>query len=96
VNFRCGDAYHRATSKHCLFDMSECWTVKTHPRIDSISKSTGYISGGQLLDITGVGLKGTDVQVIIDGIACAVQSATSELITCKTGAASSVSTIGVT
>lgn len=76
--------------------MSECWTIRTHPRIDSISKSQGYISGGQVLDITGVGLKGTDVQVTIDGVACSVQSVTAELIRCKTGEATQVSTTGVT
>jgi hypothetical protein len=96
VQFRTGHAYPRATSRHCLFDMSECWTVRTHPSITSISKSQGYIAGGQVLSISGAGLKGTgnDVQVSIAGVPCEVLSVDSDLITCRTGEAAEISAIG--
>ena len=68
--------------------------MKTHPKIESISASTGYTTGGQTLEINGWGLKGTtlaDVSVTVDGVACTVTNSTLDKITCTTGAASAVS-----
>jgi len=96
IKFRTGNVYKRATSKHCLFDMSECWTVRTHPTISSIDKSQGFTSGGQTLQISGTGLKGTDVQVSVAGVDCTVTEITNELITCQTGEAAAASVTGVT
>ena len=97
VRFRVGDAFHRARSLHCLFDGSECWTIRTHPSIDEISKSEGFIAGGQRLKIWGQGLKGTgtDIQVTVDGVECEIKSVTSELIVCKTGETDTPSVTGV-
>ena len=81
VRFRVGNAYIRDTAKHCNFAGDDCWYVKTHPKIDSISATTGYNTGGQHLTITGWGLKGTtlaDVEVTVDGVACKVLSSTME------------------
>jgi len=68
--------------------------VKTHPKIDLISAVDGYTTGGQTLKIEGWGLKGntlSDVEVVVDGVPCAVQSSTLTEITCITGAAAQVS-----
>jgi hypothetical protein len=53
-----GRTFIRASAKHCNFAGNECWTVRIHPRIDSISAATGYLDGGQRLKISGVGLSG--------------------------------------
>ena len=98
VRFRVGNAYLRESAKHCNFAGDDCWYVKTHPKIDSISAATGYKTGGQALTISGWGLKGDsldDVEVIVDGVPCTVTSSTLEEITCVTGAADSVSIGGV-
>ena len=46
VRFRTGNAYLRPSAKHCNFAGDDCWYVKTHPKIDSISSDTGYLTGG--------------------------------------------------
>jgi hypothetical protein len=72
--------------------------VKTHPKIDSISATAGYKTGGQELTITGWGFKGAtlaDTEVKVDGVACTVTSATMEEVKCVTGAASANSVSGV-
>ncbi len=85
------------SSKHCNFEGTDCWYVKTHPKIDSISEADGYLTGGQALTINGWGLKGTtldDVEVTVGGVACKVTSSTLDSITCVTGSAPAVSTEG--
>lgn len=98
VRFRVGNAYLRESAKHCNFANDDCWYVKTHPKIDSVSAVDGYITGGQALTISGWGLKGQtldDVVVTVDGVPCQVTSSTMEEITCVTGAADAVSNDGV-
>jgi hypothetical protein len=34
------------SATHCNFAGDDCYTVKTHARIDSVSAASGYISGG--------------------------------------------------
>ena len=98
IRFRVGNAYLRESAKHCNFAGDDCWYVKTHPKIDSISKTTGFNTGGQELTITGWGLKGAtlaDTQVTVDGIACTVTSVTMEKVKCVTGTASANSVSGI-
>jgi hypothetical protein len=81
VRFRVGNAFNRESSKHCNFEGTECWHVKTHPKIDSISADAGYTTGGQTLTIKGWGLKGTtlaNVDVKVDGVSCKVLTSTLE------------------
>ena len=97
VRFRVGNAYKMESSKHCNFAGNDCWYVKTHPKIDSISAADGYLTGGQTLTIGGWGLKGetlANVEVTVDGVACKVTNSTLESITCVTGAAAAVSLEG--
>ena len=37
---------HAYTSKTCSFDMKACYRAKVLPTIKSVSKSTGYTTGG--------------------------------------------------
>jgi hypothetical protein len=43
--FRVGHSFKMGQSRHCTWDMSDCWTVKTHPVVSGISASEGYTSG---------------------------------------------------
>ena len=97
MRFRVGNAHIRESAKHCNWAGDECWTVRTHPKITSISAAEGYTTGGQTLTINGWGLKGdklSDIDVKVDGVACKVLSMAKEKITCMTGAAASVSHAG--
>ena len=79
---------------HCNFAGDDCWYVKTHPKIDTVSATSGYMTGGQEMTITAWGLKGTtlaDVEVLVDGVACTVTSSTLEEIKCTTGEATTTS-----
>ena len=98
VRFRTGNAYLRDSSMHCNFAGDECWYVRTHPKIDSVSAASGYTTGGQEITISGWGMKGTtldDIEVLVDGVPCAVTANTLETITCVTGEAAQVSNDGV-
>ena len=97
MRWRVGNAFLMESSKHCNFEGTDCWYVKTHPKIDSISEADGYLTGGQALTINGWGLKGTtldDVEVTVDGVTCKVTSSNLDSITCVTGTAAAVSTEG--
>lgn len=86
VRFRVGNAYLKESAKHCKFaDQSDCWFIKTHPKIESVSAASGFTTGGQTLSIKGWGLKGNttaDVEVMVDGVACKVLTTSLDEITC--------------
>ena len=43
VNFsKYGKVHFRETSKHCNWAGTECWRIRVHPKIDSISAAEGY------------------------------------------------------
>lgn len=46
VRFRVGNALLRESSKHCNFAGDDCWYIKTHPKINTVSASSGYTTGG--------------------------------------------------
>jgi len=94
VRFRVGNAFLRETAKHCNFKGDDCWFIKTHPKITSVSAAEGYTTGGQTLTINGWGLKTdkiADVDVKVDGVACKVVTQALDKITCVTGAAAGAS-----
>ena len=96
VRFTNGFAYTMPEAKrHCTFAGDECWTVRTHPVVDSISQTEGFTSGGQTLVIRGSGFTSTDQTVTIDGVECDVIDSTDEQITCLTGQANSPSLVDV-
>lgn len=85
------------SSRHCSFDGTECWRIRVHPKIDSISAAQGYLQGGQTLIIKGWGLKGqASTSVVIDGVTCIIDEVrtTDEQIVCETGSKATVSAVG--
>lgn len=92
-----GRSFIRETARHCNFKGDDCWKVRVHPRIDSISAASGYLSGGQALEIKGFGLSGKDISVKVDGVGCLVNPALSSdtSIICETGAKSTPSKVNV-
>lgn len=94
IKFHGGNALNMPTSRKCNFAGDECWTVKTHPKIENLSGNTGYTTGGQNLRIYGHGLNGTDVSVLVDGVPCQVGTSTVDYIECVTGEAQAESLEG--
>jgi hypothetical protein len=89
-----GDSFLRPSARHCNFAGDECWYVRAHPVIDSISSASGYTSGGQELDIFGFGFNDENVKVEIDGSECRITEKVDERIRCKTGSSSTASATG--
>ena len=56
----------------CTYAGDDCWKVRVHPKIDEVSETEGYNTGGQTLHISGVGFNGTDVSVLVGGVPCDV------------------------
>ena len=58
--------------KVCAFDdTTNCYKVKTVPRITTVDKSEGYVDGGSELTITGYGFNGDLSKVVfVDGVEC--------------------------
>jgi hypothetical protein len=90
-----GDCYFRKTARHCNFAGKECWNVRTHAKIDSVSANQGSTAGGQELTITGWGFeKEKNVSIKVAGLDCAIISQSMEKVTCVTSAATGPSVIG--
>lgn len=85
VLFRVGHSIPLSTMNHCNFAGDECWQMRTHPKIESVSAATGYTNGGQDLTISGHGFNGTDVTITVDGVECALKSQTADSLKCVTG-----------
>jgi hypothetical protein len=69
--------------KTCLLDGITCYKAKTVPKIDSISYSSGYVSGGQLLEISGYGFRSkVSASVIVGDVPCPIISQTLTKIIC--------------
>lgn len=48
--FKAGYAFvHPITSRTCNVDMSDCYTIRTLAKIDSVSANQGYKNGGQII-----------------------------------------------
>lgn len=69
---------------HCNFAQDDCWTVRVHPRITTVSFNDGYTTGGQEIHITGVTLNGTNVEVSLGGTPCDIVERDFDFITCVT------------
>jgi hypothetical protein len=46
ARFITGDSFIRNTARHCNFAGDDCWNVRTHAKIDSISANQGNTNGG--------------------------------------------------
>ena len=76
----------------CSFDNQTCYKAKVVPVITSISASTGYTSGGQILTVQGYGFNTNNISVTIDGILCVIKTYQLMQFTCETGANTNPST----
>lgn len=75
----------RVAREHCNFAGDDCYTVRVHPRIKKVSKNEGYITGGQSIRIDGVSFNGTNVEVMVDDVACKITDRGLDYINCVTG-----------
>lgn len=91
LKFKVGDAQNAPTSKTCNWKGDDCYSVRTHARIDKISKSKGKSSGGQKLVIQGFGLQSDSSTVKVDGVDCEIIKSTNTKIECITGAKATAS-----
>jgi hypothetical protein len=93
---RFGKPTFKKSANHCNWAGNDCWNVRVHPRIDSISASSGFLLGGQTLVITGHGLTGTTKTVTVDGVECYIEEDLSSdtKLYCTTGKKASASTVG--
>ena len=93
ARFITGDSFIRNTARHCNFAGDECWNVRTHAKIDSISANQGNTNGGQELTIKGWGFEnGADITVA--GVLCEVVSSNMEEVKCITGKSTEASIDG--
>jgi len=46
IRVKAGYAIQAGSVKKCDFAGTDCWKVRIHPRIDSVSASEGYAAGG--------------------------------------------------
>jgi len=61
---------HPVLSKTCSFDMTDCYTARVLPMIDTVSASSGYTSGGQILTVTGQGFEYGALDIKVAGETC--------------------------
>jgi hypothetical protein len=78
---------------HCNFAGDDCWSVRVHPRIKSVTYNEGYTTGGQRIRIEGVSFNGTNIDVTVGGEVCDVTDSDLDYIVCMTNSAA-VSSIG--
>ena len=55
LKFKVGNAQNAASLQTCNFKGDDCYHVRTHARVDKISKNAGKSAGGQKLVIDGYG-----------------------------------------
>jgi hypothetical protein len=72
---------------HCNFANDDCYVVRVHPSIDSVSYNQGYTTGGQRLELKGNSFNGTNVNVQVDGVNCTIYDRGLDYIKCITGGA---------
>lgn len=58
----------------CDITNTTCYKVKVVPVINTVSASTGYTTGGQILEINGYGFASDNIVVKVDGVSCQVIS----------------------
>jgi hypothetical protein len=85
--FRVGYALHMDHSmKRCSYDNTKCYKAKAVAKIDSISATDGFKTGGQVLTVKGHGFNSENIEVKIDGATCKVIETDVEYFKCLTGA----------
>jgi len=89
-----GYAIHDPVSmNHCDYAGTTCYQTKTVPAIYSISQKEGYVTGGQIITVTGFGFNDGTIVPTIDGVLCTVLSQDDKGFTCRAGSASTPSSL---
>jgi len=73
---------------NCNYANDKCYQAKTVPAIYSIDQKEGYITGGQVITVTGFGFGKGTIAATIEGVACTVEYQSAEMFTCRAGTAS--------
>lgn len=90
ARFITGDSYIRDSAIHCNFAGDDCWTIRTHAVVESVSANSGNVVGGQQLTIKGWGFE-NNASVTVAGVPCEVTKASMEELVCVTGQAAMAS-----
>jgi hypothetical protein len=80
---------------HCSYDNSSCYYAKAVPVIHNLTTTTGYTTGGNVMNVTGHGFNNPNISATADGKACSLLEYTDTWFTCEITAATSASTAGV-
>jgi hypothetical protein len=86
---------HDTYMKTCLADNSACYKAKTVPVIFDISQKSGYLTGGQSMKVKGFGFNHKNIDVKVDGVACAVTKFSDSEFDCTVGTKAAVSKVDV-
>jgi hypothetical protein len=81
------------TMRTCDYAGTTCYTAKTVPAIFSIDQSEGYVTGGQVITVTGFGFGSGTISPTIDGVPCTVLTQSAEQFTCRAGTATEPSVL---
>lgn len=74
---------HPTESVHCSYDMSDCYTVRALPMIQTLSSHSGYLTGMQEITVTGYGFDSANIVAKVGDTACVVTSYSMEQFTCR-------------
>jgi hypothetical protein len=66
--------------------MTDCWTLKVHPKVDYIDKHFGSTEGNEKVKIRGRGLKkkNADTLAFVGGQECSLKKVKNRKIVCRT------------
>jgi hypothetical protein len=78
--------------QYCNYDASDCYHAKTVPAVYTIDQKNGYLTGGQIISVTGFGFGSGTIKATLDGVDCSVLTQTTTEFTCRAGSKESVST----
>lgn len=73
------------TMRTCDYAGTTCYTAKTVPAIYSISQKEGYVTGGQIITVTGFGFGSGEIKPTIEGVECKVLTQSTSEFTCRAG-----------
>lgn len=77
--------------KHCTYDMTDCYKIKTLPVILGVSLNEGYTTGGQNITVKGFGFDEGAIVATVDGKACIVTARHKKTFDCTSASTSSAS-----
>ena len=82
-------------NNYCNYENTECYESKTVPVIYDMSTRSGWLTGGQTVNVTGYGFDYGIIDATLDGVACEVTDKGKEWFACTAGTKEAVSVTGV-